>query len=78
MHNLINKLVLAAIIFHLWQERNRRLFQREGKSDWQIIADIEDDVREKLMGLFYVHNQRVCTELLCWGVIIELPSIQIQ
>ena len=29
---LINKLVLVAVVSHLWNERNRRLFQKKNKS----------------------------------------------
>ncbi|WOG86036.1 hypothetical protein DCAR_0105230 [Daucus carota subsp. sativus] len=76
VHVLINKLVLAAVVFHIWQERNRRLFQQKRKHVWQIIAEIVDDIRRKLQGLLVVNSLRVREELSRWDVFIERPSIQ--
>lgn len=42
LHSLINKLLLAAVKF--------RLFQLARKRVWDIVADIEDDVKKKLLG----------------------------
>lgn len=76
LYVLINKLVLAAVIFHIWQERNRRLFQKKKKRAWQISADITDDVRKKLQGLAVVNTSRVRDELSKWDIFVERPSIQ--
>ncbi|KAL8091842.1 hypothetical protein AgCh_034194 [Apium graveolens] len=76
LHNLINKLVLAASVAHLWHERNKRIFQSKRKREWQIIDDIEDAVQKKLMGMEFGYNHRVCEELTDWRVSFELPSIQ--
>ena len=77
LHTLINKLLLAAVVFHIWQERNRRLFQKKKKRVWQIVADITDDIRKKLQGLVVVNSSRVREELSKWDVFSERPSIQI-
>lgn len=76
LHNLINKLVLAAMIFHIWQERNRRLFQSKGKRYSQIVSDVEDDIHKKLLGLSVAKTPRVRDELLAWGIDMELASTQ--
>ncbi|KAL8091333.1 hypothetical protein AgCh_033807 [Apium graveolens] len=39
------------VVFHLWQERNRRLFQTKRKQVWQVVSDVEDDVRKKLQDI---------------------------
>lgn len=76
LHVLINKLVLAAVVFHLWHERNRRLFQQKRKRSWQVISDIEDDVRKRLQSISVINVARVVSELSKWGIIVEFPSIQ--
>ncbi|WOG90545.1 hypothetical protein DCAR_0309789 [Daucus carota subsp. sativus] len=76
LHALINKLILAAVVFHIWLERNRRLFQQKRKQSGQIIAEIDDDIRRKLQGLQVVNSLRVREELSRWDVFIERPSIQ--
>ncbi|KAL8119830.1 hypothetical protein AgCh_017086 [Apium graveolens] len=68
---LINKLILAGVVFHVWQERNRRLFQSKRKQFWQVVADVEDDVRKKLQGLAVVKTSRVREELSRWGIVVE-------
>ncbi|KAL8148817.1 hypothetical protein AgCh_005984 [Apium graveolens] len=68
---LINKLILAGVVFHVWQERNRRLFQSKRKQFWQVVADVEDDVRKKLQGLAVVKTSRVREELSRWGIAVE-------
>ncbi|XP_074365287.1 uncharacterized protein LOC141706422 [Apium graveolens] len=83
LHSLINKLVYAAIIYHIWHERNRRIFQNQRKRPWQIVADVEDDIFKKLMGLSVARLPRVQAKLHGWdvGVLfslsLEVPSIQI-
>ncbi|XP_074364603.1 uncharacterized protein LOC141705609 [Apium graveolens] len=76
IHVLINKLTLAALIFHIWLERNRRLFQSKKKQRGQIISDVEDEIRKKLQGIVVVNSLRVREELLRWGIGVERPSIQ--
>lgn len=76
LHILINKLVLAAVVFHIWQERNRRLFHQKRKQVQQVIADIIDDVQRKLQGIQVDNSSRVKEELSRWDIFIERPSIQ--
>ena len=40
---LINELVFVVVVFHLWNERNRRLFQKKNKYVGKTIDDICDD-----------------------------------
>ncbi|KAL8124537.1 hypothetical protein AgCh_012256 [Apium graveolens] len=49
----------SAVVFHIWQERNRRLFQRKNKKSWQVISDVDDDVRKKLQGLAMINSLKV-------------------
>ncbi|GJV90083.1 RNA-directed DNA polymerase, eukaryota, reverse transcriptase zinc-binding domain protein [Tanacetum coccineum] len=47
--NVVDKLVLAATVYFIWQERNYRLFKGEKRSEEMILTIIGDSVRSKLM-----------------------------
>ncbi|GJV41814.1 RNA-directed DNA polymerase, eukaryota, reverse transcriptase zinc-binding domain protein [Tanacetum coccineum] len=49
--NVINKMVLAATVYIIWQERNCRLFRGESRNEEVIIKAIYESVRSKLMSV---------------------------
>lgn len=51
IENEVGKLVLAATVYHLWKERNSRLFRKDFHEEKEIIRNILEDVRLKLLSL---------------------------
>lgn len=49
--SVIQRLVLAATVYHLWQERNFRLFQKKYRAALVLIQRIIEVVRLRLLGL---------------------------
>ncbi|GKC62818.1 hypothetical protein Tco_1095416, partial [Tanacetum coccineum] len=49
---VVNKLILAATIYFIWQERNMRMFKDERRIEEAIIKIIYDYVISKLMSVF--------------------------
>ncbi|MFS8023914.1 hypothetical protein Hanom_Chr16g01457071 [Helianthus anomalus] len=50
MEHVVCKLVLAASVYFIWQERNNRLFSRLECSATQVSEKIKNSVRLRLMG----------------------------
>lgn len=71
---IVNKLVLGALIYFIWQERNMRLFQLQSLSLNQIIALVEEAVRFKILTLKVKCNSRVIKVLETWNVTTQLKS----
>ncbi|KAJ8748130.1 hypothetical protein K2173_012596 [Erythroxylum novogranatense] len=49
--HLISRLVLSATVYFLWYERNNRIFSRRHRSTRDIIGDISELIRSRLLGL---------------------------
>ena len=41
------KLVLSAMIYHVWGERNARIFNDKARNKNMVFRDIERDVRDR-------------------------------
>ncbi|GAV90548.1 zf-RVT domain-containing protein, partial [Cephalotus follicularis] len=50
----ITKLILAAVVYHCWIERNNRLFNNSFRSFENLVLAIGVDIDGKCMGLFHV------------------------
>ncbi|GKA74776.1 RNA-directed DNA polymerase, eukaryota, reverse transcriptase zinc-binding domain protein [Tanacetum coccineum] len=49
--NVVDKLLLAATVYYVWQERNKRIFKAEKRSVDAISKLIKDCVKSKLMSI---------------------------
>ncbi|PWA56921.1 reverse transcriptase zinc-binding domain-containing protein [Artemisia annua] len=49
--SVIQRLVLGASVYFIWQERNVRLFSNFGRSEDELLKIIVDSVRSRIMGL---------------------------
>lgn len=59
---------LATVVYFLWQERNRRIFQQVRK-DWRsILLKVEENVRSVVW--YWRAKREYCNWLLCkeWGL----------
>ena len=48
---VLARLVLSATVYFLWYERNNRVFHQRRRFRWEIIAEIYDYVRSRLLDL---------------------------
>ncbi|PWA81221.1 ATP-dependent metalloprotease FtsH [Artemisia annua] len=46
--SIVKKLVLAACVYYIWNERNRRLFRDEKKSYKEVLKEIINNIRFKM------------------------------
>ncbi|KAJ6420337.1 hypothetical protein OIU84_030283 [Salix udensis] len=60
-------LILAATVYHLWQERNRRVFNNNARSASSIINDIYQQIRDKLSS-HGGHDKIPETTLAMWNI----------
>nr|KAJ0201063.1 hypothetical protein LSAT_V11C600298600 [Lactuca sativa] len=71
IENFIKKSALAATVYHIWNERNKRLFGKETNSIELVFHRIMEDVRLKLFGLKYGYlglNAEICKH---WNIPIK-------
>lgn len=71
IENFIKKSALAATVYHIWNERNKRLFGKEFNSIELVFHRIMEDVRLKLVGLKYGYlglNAEICKH---WNIPIK-------
>ena len=48
---IIKKLCLAAAVYHIWQERNGRMFNGNNRTTGNLLDVICDDIRAKLVSI---------------------------
>lgn len=68
VNSIVGKLVFGAMVYYLWQERNKRLFTQERRSEKNIIDIITDSVRMRLMGLQVIKTNQVIKVFHRWNV----------
>ncbi|XP_021993818.1 uncharacterized protein LOC110890505 [Helianthus annuus] len=66
--NLLCKLIVAATMYVIWQERNNRLFKNHARPPDIISKAVIDSVRYKLMGLRFKNTIRVRELLEKWEI----------
>ena len=65
---IVKKIVYAAVVYFLWQERNLRLFQNV-KREWDVLWKvIEENMKLKLSSLKVVKSHDVETVFNIWGI----------
>ena len=71
--SIVRRLCLGAAVYNIWRERNYRIF-REEKRCWQnVLSDIIDTVRLRLMGLSVKDTQAVKQVSSQWNVVMQKP-----
>ncbi|GJR06650.1 RNA-directed DNA polymerase, eukaryota, reverse transcriptase zinc-binding domain protein [Tanacetum coccineum] len=48
---IVNKLILSATVYYVWNERNKRIFKNEAKNSEELVTTIKKYVTSMLMGL---------------------------
>lgn len=59
INSIVARLVLAASVYYVWQERNSRLFKQTKRSKEHLIDTIMATVRLKLLSFRYKKSSRV-------------------
>ncbi|GKF73072.1 RNA-directed DNA polymerase, eukaryota, reverse transcriptase zinc-binding domain protein [Tanacetum coccineum] len=65
---VVNKLMLAATVYFLWQERNQRAFINESRSEEIVCKIIIEQVRNKLLSLKIKKSSNVIKEAKKWNL----------
>jgi hypothetical protein len=64
---IIQKLMLGAIVYFIWQERNLRLFQNKNRNVEDLCNQIIEIVRLKLLGLKIKNSLKTVLLSKVWG-----------
>ncbi|GJW65932.1 RNA-directed DNA polymerase, eukaryota, reverse transcriptase zinc-binding domain protein [Tanacetum coccineum] len=56
---ILQKLLVAYVVYHLWQERNKRIFQNEYRNDESLCNCIKEDMMNKLSTLTMKNSSAV-------------------
>ncbi|PWA39454.1 RNA-directed DNA polymerase, eukaryota, Reverse transcriptase zinc-binding domain protein [Artemisia annua] len=64
----VDKLILAASVYFIWQERNRRLFTRDGRNVDSVICCIKDSVKTRLLALKVKKSTKAQRIASKWGL----------
>lgn len=68
--SVIQRLVLGAVVYYVWQERNMRLFQNKFRPVNELIKQIKKIIKIKLMGLQIRSSKQTLEAAEIW----DLPS----
>ena len=66
--SVINRLVSAATVYFIWQERNLKLFRNESRTDEVLRMIITESVKSQLMSLKVKGSSNVKSAASKWGL----------
>ncbi|XP_052621954.1 uncharacterized protein LOC128127522 [Lactuca sativa] len=69
--NFIKKTALAATVYHIWNERNKRLFGKQSNSVENVVKIITENIRLKMFSLklgYLGLNEEICKQ---WNVPVK-------
>ena len=66
--SIVGKLVFGAMVYYIWQERNKRLFTKEKRNEKALVEIIKDTIRLRLMSLRYHKTNQVVNVCQRWNV----------
>ncbi|GKB96125.1 hypothetical protein Tco_0982262, partial [Tanacetum coccineum] len=65
---VVNKLMLVATVYFLWQERNQRIFRNESRTEEIVCKIIIEQVRNKRLSLKIKKSSNVIKEAKKWNM----------
>nr|KAJ0193875.1 hypothetical protein LSAT_V11C800388240 [Lactuca sativa] len=71
INDFIKKIALAASVYHIWNERNKRLFGKQSNSVENVVKTITEDIRLKIFSLklgYLGLNEEICIQ---WNVPVK-------
>ena len=66
--SIIRRLVLAGTVYHIWQERNYRIFKNKRRTYDMVVKTISDDVRSRLLSLMFKPSPNVDRARHVWNL----------
>lgn len=66
--SLLSRLVLGALVYFIWQERNARIFSKRTRSPQQLKEEIIQEIRLKLMSLNWKSSMEVLSMKNIWNI----------
>ena len=70
--SVLRRVILAASVYYIWNERNKRLFGNEKRSYQDLMATIVNNVRWKLASLTVKKSTKVEEVSKAWQVIMNI------
>nr|GEX72092.1 probable aldo-keto reductase 2 [Tanacetum cinerariifolium] len=68
---IVNKLILSAIVYYVWNERNKRIFKNETKTNENLVTIIKKHVSYMLMGLKVKSSSALVMVAKTWGMNLD-------
>ena len=65
---VIDKVIMAATVYFIWQERNFRLFKGESRSEEVLVKCIKESVKNKLLTLCVKRSMKAQLLAKKWGL----------
>ena len=66
--SVVRRLVLAAVVYNIWKERNGRIFREVTKSCEDVYKSIVEAVKNRLMSLTVKESMAVRRMEKVWGI----------
>lgn len=67
--SIIRRLVFAGTVYHIWRERNLRIFTKLKRSHHAVVNIVKDDIRCRLLSL----SLKTCTNVDLAKTLWTLP-----
>ncbi|GJU01717.1 RNA-directed DNA polymerase, eukaryota, reverse transcriptase zinc-binding domain protein [Tanacetum coccineum] len=65
---VLNRLILAATTYYIWQERNGRVFKNKSRIEIELCCVIKENIKNKLMSLKVKRSREVVKIAEIWGL----------
>ncbi|XP_071700677.1 uncharacterized protein [Rutidosis leptorrhynchoides] len=69
--DIINRLSVTAAVYHIWNERNCRMFRGRRRSEMNLIMVIIDGIKLKLTTLIVKRSNAIRVAEKNWGLILK-------
>ncbi|XP_071740667.1 uncharacterized protein [Rutidosis leptorrhynchoides] len=75
--DVINRITVAAVAYHVWQERNNRIFKGKRRNANEVLMIVEDGIRMKLASLMVKNSLQVKRAAEIWGMQVEMGRLKL-
>ncbi|XP_071729448.1 uncharacterized protein [Rutidosis leptorrhynchoides] len=76
--DVINRISIAATVYHIWQERNCRIFKGGRRPEKEIVQCIVDGIRMKLSTLFVKNSSAIRMAAKKWGMDLDAGRLKMK
>jgi hypothetical protein len=73
--SILQRLVLGALVYYLWQERNLRLFQKKSRSVVELCKLIREVIRLRCLSLKFKPSLQVRDAAELWGFYVNEDAV---